>query len=122
MARAMRREEIPLLEKQYEEDSAKKRIFWETQEEEKVCINQSVNQSISTLVCRIFMSRLIPVLTIPRDTQAARRDGQGWNYKRHSMQGNCFENSYLVISKELKPFTNEVNVLKSRKKQGIHTC
>ena len=36
MARAMRREEIPLLEKKYEEDSEKDKIFWEQQEEEKV--------------------------------------------------------------------------------------
>ena len=36
MARAMKRKEIPLLEKKYEEDSKKDEIFWEQQEEEKV--------------------------------------------------------------------------------------
>eukprot|EP00795_Rhopilema_esculentum_P012434 gene12434-3101_t len=36
MARAMRREEIPLLEKKYEEDSVKDKIFWEQQEEEMI--------------------------------------------------------------------------------------
>ena len=37
MARAMKRKEIPLLEAKYEEDSRKDKVFWEQQEEEKVC-------------------------------------------------------------------------------------
>ena len=37
MARAMKREEIPLLEKKYEEDAVNERLFWEEQEQEKVC-------------------------------------------------------------------------------------
>lgn len=42
MARAMRREEIPLLEKKYEDDSEKDKIFWEQQEEEKVFLSTKI--------------------------------------------------------------------------------
>ena len=54
MARAMRREEIPLLEKKYEEDSVKDRIFWEQQEEEKV-LRHALFSLFGTL--EIFMFR-----------------------------------------------------------------
>ena len=39
MARARRSKEIPLLEKQFEEEHVKGREFWEQEELERVCIS-----------------------------------------------------------------------------------
>lgn len=43
LARAMRVEEIPLLNKQYEEHLVLDKQFWEEQEEDRVRINININ-------------------------------------------------------------------------------
>ena len=42
MARAKRREEMPLLEKQHSEQAIKDREFWEAEQDEKVIIKYYV--------------------------------------------------------------------------------
>ena len=67
MARAMKRKEIPLLEAKYEEDSRKDKIFWEQQEEEKVCaisnlLNLSSSSSTETVACYVACKMLASCL------------------------------------------------------------